>query len=155
MWSVAPKSIIQACDRDYVRQDIRVAFWARVAEKDEDWAYMFYCSWNNWNCSNSYCNCSSEKVAKICAPRWFSLQKGALIFSMTWLFTVVTIDHRVISSSSSRTSSPASVPPRPPMWPPHFSICLPWASKVNRSEIVVVVSGDCMNNILRKVICLQ
>ena len=47
----------------------------------------------------------SEPEAHIHTFRWFLLQKRALIRSMIWLFTVVTIDHKAISSSSSRTSS--------------------------------------------------
>ena len=114
MWSVALESIIQIWGIDDVRQNIELPVWARVTEEEEDEACVLCscvlcCCWNIWNCSNWCRSCSSfEIVAEVCTSRWFPFQKKALLLCMAWLFTVVAINHRLISLSSLRTSSSAS-----------------------------------------------
>jgi len=60
------------------------------------------------NCSNWHRNCSSSgRVAEIYVSLAAYLSERALIFYMALLFVVITIDHRAIFSSSSKTSSSA------------------------------------------------
>ena len=118
----------------------------------------------------------TSKSCHMCTSRWFFPSEGALIPRMAWLFAIVTIDHRAISSSFSRTSSAPNTTTttktstRVSLSPLHVNmtssattsmplptlVYLSWAARAYRFEATVVVSGDIAEtHILQKVIYLH